>query len=116
MHKGTRTGTETELCNYLDELRAVPPPKLNFIGSRSGGPVNDRSFKYSKRRSLFASESIFINLLMASVTRCPKKELVTHNFRQLVDDQRVKFTHGDLCGSMFLANKQRGKSLASLVG
>jgi aminoglycoside phosphotransferase (APT) family kinase protein len=101
--------TQAELNKIFLELRAVPPPMPAYIGSCSGGPVYDHRLNNGDPCGPFTSESAFNDFLVAPVARCPKKELVNHYRRQLVDDHGVAFTHADLCGEHIFVEPATGR-------
>jgi aminoglycoside phosphotransferase len=98
MIEEVQRATQTDLRDYLHELRAVPPPTPAYIGSCNSGPAYDHRLNNGYPCGPFASESDFSDFLVGPVARCPRKELVNHYRRQLADDHGVAFTHADLCG------------------
>ena len=109
MNEGARRATQIDLRNYLQELRAVPPPTPPYIGSCNGGPAYDHRLNNGYPCGPFASESDFNDFLVAPVARCPRKELVSHYRRQLADDHGVVFTHADLCGEHIFVESTTGR-------
>ena len=109
MNETARRATQTDLRNYLQELRAVPPPTPTYIGSCIGGPAYDHRLNNGFPCGPFASESDFNDFLVAPVARCPRKELANHYRQQLADDHGVAFTHADLCGEHIFVDPITGR-------
>jgi len=109
MSEGARLRTRQELHDFLDELRAVPPPKRVYIGSCTGGPAFDHRLNNGLPCGPFASESDFNNFLVAPVARCPRKELVPYYRQRLADGHEIVFTHADLCGDHILVEPASGQ-------
>lgn len=104
-----RRATQTDLRNYLHELRAVPPPTPPYIGACHGGPAYDHRLNNGYPCGPFVSESDFNDFLVAPVARCPRKELVNHYRQELADDHGVLFTHADLCGEHIFVEPTTGR-------
>lgn len=78
MNEKAGRATQTELRNYLHELRAMPPPTPPTLNLASVGQHTIAALTMAILVVQFASESDFNDFPVAPVARCPRKELVNH--------------------------------------
>lgn len=106
MNEKARRATQTDLRNFLHELRAVPPLAPVFIGSCNGGPAYDRRLNngyplLQSRILMISSWALWPDVLGKSLSITIADNLQI--------DHGVAFTHADLCGEHIFVETTTGR-------